>query len=51
MTVLRRAMTGLALQMQEVLGLDPLPGNPCALHGRRGSLRDILSHNGLGTSL
>ena len=47
----RRAMNGLALQVQEALHRDPHAGDIYVYRGRRGDLLKILWHDGLGMSL
>ena len=50
-TDMRRGMTGLALQVQQVLQRDPHAGDLYVFRGRRGDLIKILWHDGLGMSL
>ena len=50
-TDMRRGMNGLALQVQEALGRDPLAGDLYVFRGKRGDLLKILWHDGLGMSL
>ena len=47
---MRRGMNGLALQVQETLGLDPFAGDLFVFRGARGDLIKILWHDGLGPS-
>jgi transposase len=50
-TDMRRGMTGLALQVQEVLKRDPHTGDLYLFRGKRGDLMKCLWHDGLGLSL
>jgi transposase len=50
-TDMRRAMNGLALQVQEALGRDPHAGDLYVFRGVRGNLIKILWHDGIGMSL
>ena len=50
-TDMRRGMNGLALQVQEALGRDPLAGDVFVFRGRAASLIKILWHDGIGMSL
>ena len=50
-TDMRRGMNGLALQVQQVLGLDPHAGDLYVFRGKRGDLIKVLWHDGLGMSL
>jgi transposase len=48
---MRRGMNGLALQVQQALGRDPLAGDLYVFRGARGDLVKILWHDGIGRSL
>ena len=50
-TDMRKGMTGLALQVQEVLGRDPHAGDLYVFRGARGGLIKIIWHDGIGMSL
>ena len=50
-TDMRRGMTGLALQVQEILKRDPHAGDIYLFRGKRGDLMKCLWHDGLGLSL
>ena len=50
-TDMRRGMTGLALQVQEILKRDPHAGDVYVFRGKRGDLIKCLWHDGLGISL
>ena len=50
-TDMRRGMTGLALQVQEILKRDPHAGDIYLFRGKRGDLIKCLWHDGLGLSL
>ena len=50
-TDMRKGMTGLALQVQEVLGRDPHVGDLYVFRGARGGLIKIIWHDGIGMSL
>jgi transposase len=50
-TDMRRGMNGLALQIQQSLGLDPHAGELYVFRGKRGDLIKILWHDGVGLSL
>ncbi len=47
-TDMRRGMNGLALQVQQMLGLDPHAGDLYVFRGKRGDLIKVLWHDGLG---
>jgi transposase len=48
---LRRGFDGLALQVQEILKLDPNSGHLFAFRGKRGDLIKLLWHDGQGMCL
>lgn len=50
-TDMRRGMTSLALQVQEILKRDPHAGDLYLFRGKRGDLMKCLWHDGLGLSL
>ena len=50
-TDMRRGMTGLALQVQELLHRDPHAGDLFVFRGARGDLIKIIWHDGVGMSL
>ena len=50
-TDMRRGMTGLALQVQEILKRDAHAGDIYLFRGKRGDLMKCLWHDGLGLSL
>ncbi len=50
-TDMRRGMTGLARQVQEILKRDPHAGDVYLFRGKRGDLIKCLWHDGLGLSL
>ena len=50
-TDMRKGFDGLALQVQEVLRLDPHGGHLFVFRGRRGGLIKVLWHDGQGMCL
>jgi transposase len=50
-TDMRRGFPGLALQVQEVLRLDPLNGHLFCFRGRHGDLMKVIWHDGQGACL
>ena len=50
-TDMRKGFDGLALQVQEVLRLDPHGGHLFVFHGRRGGLVKVLWHDSQGMCL
>ena len=48
---MRRGFPGLALQVQEVLRLDPLNGHLFCFRGRRGNLMNVIWRDGKGACL
>lgn len=50
-TDMRRGMSGLALQIQETLRLDPHSGHLFVFRGRRGDLLKAIWHDGQGSCL
>ena len=50
-TDMRRGMAGLAMQVQQILALDPFDGAVFAFRGKRGGLIKVLWHDGIGLCL
>jgi transposase len=50
-TDMRRGMAGLAMQVQQILSLDPFAGAVFAFRGRRAGLIKLLWHDGIGLCL
>lgn len=50
-TDMRRGFPSLALQVQEVLGKDPLGGHLFCFRGRRGDLLKVIWHDSQGACL
>jgi transposase len=50
-TDMRRGMTGLAMQVQQILAQSPFDGGVFAFRGKNGRLIKVLWHDGIGLCL